>query len=201
MDQISVTQTNDRRILAFYASSSQVELTSRLFTVIQRNEMEYPVTVNFPTDESLPTYLRRKYYIPSSAESIAEYSSGNLVENMVASSPQKFIDKVREAFNSPAVKVRFSRCCHAPKRKRRRPRNSPKDRPANLLLTCSHARTIGKMLGLIVPLPCNSTDRHENRRTSRKVSRLLRIQRARPQAERRARAHAGIRRCCSRRPA
>ncbi len=112
--EITRTTTDDRVILGFEIVAPIADFRTRLFAVQHRVDFEYPVAI-LPPDDSLPQYLKERFYQPSLSEitpaltqamaSVLK-SSGAVIENeWIASSPTEFVEKIEALLSLPHVRA------------------------------------------------------------------------------------------------
>ncbi len=102
---------DDRVVINFEVESVRTGSRVRLFAVQHRLEFEYPVAI-VPPQDSLPDYLRERFYRPGLGEAFGSFATvsklmgpGAWVENeWVASSPTEFTKLVHGILALPSVK-------------------------------------------------------------------------------------------------
>ena len=101
--QEAESQTGNR-LTKVHAKFKPAGRTAEIFTVVQRPDKPYPVTIEL-TDRGLPNILRRKYYVPGDDDHDFDDPRGHWVENeRVADSPAEFRIRLREALTLDETK-------------------------------------------------------------------------------------------------
>jgi hypothetical protein len=93
--------------------------TARLFSIVHQPEKSYPVTIQPEEEESLPEFLKKSYYSPSSQSEIEQTLKGlgnrldlqkrninlnQVVNRWVSDTPSEFRKNLSDAFNLSIVK-------------------------------------------------------------------------------------------------
>jgi hypothetical protein len=112
--QVRRREDGDRVILGFEIVPRNIDTRVRLFEVHHRTDFGYPAAIVLP-DSSLPDYLKEKRYVPSGSNLLdalmtspttVREGKGSWIENdWIASSPQKFIEKIATVFALPVIKT------------------------------------------------------------------------------------------------